>query len=419
MARVAEPRAAPPPAGPKLRFRYVAVAAGGRVVKGLVKAPNEVQAQNLIVAQGLSPISLEKAPPWLSLEEQLPSFFKVKKREVVNFSRQLATLLESGMSLLPALRLLGAQASASRVFKRVMETVMRDLSAGASFSYALAKHDKVFDEIYLKTIQVGEATGNLQDILRQLADHIETQDAFARQIKSALTYPTIVIVVGLGVAFVLMTVALPPLTNLFKTLNVKLPPPTRVLLAVSGFLAVYKLYILLGVGATVVLFTWYSKRPAGRRLKHRVSIRMPVLGPAVHMSILASIAKTMRMLLTSGLALQEIMEVMPKTVTNSLFQDALESIHRGLLLGQGIAMPMSSLPVFPPLFLQMIRVGEESNSLEVSLKVLGDFYADAASERTHAVVSMIAPLSTVFMGGLAGFIALSVIMPMYSITGAF
>ena len=404
---------------PKLNFKYVAVSSGGRIVRGNIKATSEVDAQNLLVERNRTPVSIEEAASFWSIEQQLPGFFKVKKREVAVFSRQLATLLDSGLSLLPALQLLRSQSGSSRGFGRVLDTVAKDLNAGEFLSASFAKHPNVFDEIYIRTVAVGESTGNLQSVLRDMADHMESQEAFTKKIKGALTYPIIVITIAVVVAFVLLTVALPPLVDMFKSVGTGLPMPTRILMGMSAFTNAYKLYMLLFMVLFIPSVVLYSRKPSGRRMIDRLKMNVPVIGPAVRMGELARIARTMTMLLGSGLPLQEIMEIVPRTTTNSIIFDATDMVRQGLMLGQGLSGPMSTQPIFPPLFLQMVRVGEETNALENNMRVLADFYETNATERTEAVVGMIAPLSTIVLAAMAGFIALAVIMPMYSITGSF
>ena len=179
------------------------------------------------------------------------------------------------------------------------------------------------------------------------------------------------------------------------------------------------MYILAFVFVFIPSLIWYSRRPDGRRTIDRFKMNIPVIGPAVKMSELARMARTMTMLLGSVLPLQEIMEIVPRTTTNSVMFDAIDTVRQGLMLGQGLSGPMSTQSVFPALFLQMVRVGEETNALENNMRVLAEFYETGASERTAAVVSMIAPISTIVLAVMAGFIALAVIMPMYSITGSF
>ncbi|MBI2172199.1 MAG: type II secretion system F family protein [Chloroflexi bacterium] len=399
--------------------RYVAAVGQGRMVKGTVRAASEVAAQNLLVGRGYTPITLETVPPTFSLEGMLPSFFAVKPREVITFSRQLATLLESGITLLPAIQLLSQQASTGRPFRRILDALAQDLGIGRSFSEAVARHSTVFNEIYTRTIGVGERTGKLEAVLRELANHMEKQSAFAKKVSGALAYPILVLVVAMGVAGILLIVALPPLADMFKTMNVPLPLPTRMLIGLSIFINTFKLYLGLLILTTVPALLWIIRRPQGRRALDRLRFTIPFLGPPAHMAELARMSRTMAIMLGAGLTLQDVMDIMPHTTTNLLFRDALNSVRRGLVLGQGLSHPMSLNPLFPPLLLQMVRVGEETNALESSLRVVADFYETTAAEKSAAVLSMIQPVSTIAIAAVAAFIALSVIMPMYNITGAF
>lgn len=402
-----------------LNFRYVAHAGQNRVVKGTVKAVSEVAAQNLLVEQGYTPVSLNPVPSVWSLEGAIPSMFGVKGEHVITFSRQLATLLESGVSLLPALQLLESQASINQAFARIVRTMAQDLGMGKSFAQAISRHPAAFNDIYARTIAVGERTGNLETVLRQMADYIEKQGVIAKKISKAMAYPTILFFVAIVVSFILMTVALPPLTNMFTMMNVDLPLTTRILMAVSGFMSAYVVYMLAGAVALTVGLVWYLRQPRGRQALDKFKLNVPVLGKPLMLGELARMCRTMQVLLGAGLILQEVMELLPQTTSNSIVQRTLQQVKQGLVLGQGLTSPMSADPFFPPLMLQMVRVGEESNTLGRSMSVLADFYESSADEKISTVTSMITPVSTLLMAGIAGFIALSVIMPMYSITGSF
>jgi len=402
-----------------LTFRYQAHAGQDRIVKGTVTAISEVAAQNLLVEKGYAPISLEPIASPLSLEGALPSFYGIKPRQIINFSRQLATLLESGISLLPALQLLEGQVAGAQAFGRVVRTIAQDLGTGTSFAQAISRHPTAFSSIYARTIGVGERSGKLETVLRQMADYMEKQSAFAKKVSGALTYPAMVLGIAGVVSVILLTVALPPLTTLFESMNADLPLPTKILLFLSDIVNTYLMVILLAAGITIPLLIWYLKKPSGRRAMDRLKLSAPLLGPATQLAEMARICRTMSVLLGAGLSLQEIVELLPQTTTNSIVQDSLHRVKNGLFLGQGLTYPMSNDPVFPPLMLQMVRVGEESNSLEKNLTVLANFYELTADEKTAALIGMITPLTTIGIAFVAGFIALSVIMPMYSLTGNF
>lgn len=403
----------------ELTYRYVASTRQGELVKGNIKAPTEIAAERLLIAKGYIPEHVEVAPSMFSLEEALPSLFKVKPRDVVVFSRQLATLLRSGISLLPALEILQGQVASSRAFNSILGSVLNDIRSGGSFSQAISKHPKAFNDIYCRTIAVGEETGSMEAVLNRMADYLDKQTVLAQKVKKALTYPMMVVGVGVIVVFLLITVVMPKLLDMFKALNVELPLPTRMLIAITELFTTHTLYILIAGAFLVALVLWLVKQPTGRRLLDRVRLRMPIIGPPALMSELGRFARSLSVLVSAGLKLQEIMELLPQSTTNRVFRDALEQVHERLIMGEGLAEPMSRLDIFPPLMVQMVAVGEETNSLDFTMGVVADFYETAAEERTAAMVGMIGPLSTIGIALLVGFIAISVIMPMYTITGAF
>ena len=400
-------------------YRYEAATAQGRVVRGTIKATGEIEAERLLIGQGYNPISVEAVPSMFSLEEALPTLFQVKPREVIVFSRQLATLIRSGISLLPSLEILSGQVTSSRTFKKVLQSIVDDLRSGSSFVQALGKHPAAFSDIYCRTIAVGEQSGSLEIVLNRMADYLERQGAIAKKIGGALTYPIMVLGLGFVVAIVLMVVVMPQLMGMFEAMDVELPLPTRILIGISGVLTEYPLYFLIAGVVLVAGVVWLVKQPTGRRVLDRIKLRAPLIGMPILMGELARLSRTMSVLITAGLKLQEIIEMLPQTTSNKVFQDALNRVNEGLILGEGLSEPMSHIDLFPPLLIQMVAVGEESNTLDFTMGVVADFYEVTAEEKTSAMVGMIGPLSTVFIAVLVGFIAISVLMPMYTLTGSF
>ncbi|MBA7675180.1 putative type II secretion system protein F [subsurface metagenome] len=400
-------------------YRYVATTRQGKEVKGTIKATSEIAAERLLIGQGYNPINVEVAPSMFSLEEALPTLFRVKPRDVIVFSRQLATLLRSGISLLPALDILQGQVTSSRAFKKILEAVADDLRTGSSFSQAISKHPKAFSDIYCRTIAVGEQSGNLETVLNRMADYHEKQGATATKIKAALAYPMMVMGMGVLVVIVLMTVVMPQLLGMFTAMNVELPLPTRILIGLTNIFSNYTLYILIAVAVLVALVLWLVKQPSGRRLLDRLKLTAPIIGSPILMGELARFCRTMSVLISAGMNLQEIMEMIPQSSNNRVVRDALTQVNEGLLLGGGLSEPMSRIDIFPPLLVQMVAVGEESNTLDFTLGVVADFYEVTAEEKTSAMVKMIGPAATAGIALVVGFIAMAVIMPMYTLTGAF
>ena len=402
-----------------ISYRYEAATSQGRLVKGTIKAIGEIEAERVLIGRGYRPINVEVVPSMFSLEEAFPSLFKVKPQDVIVFSRQLATLIKAGISLLPALEILGGQVTTSRAFKKILDSVVDDLRAGGSFTQSISKHPRAFSEIYCRTISVGEQTGNMEMVLNSMADYLEKQGALAKKIGGALTYPMIIMGVGLAVSALLIIVVMPNLMGMFTAMNVDLPLPTKILMGISDIFSSYPLYLLGGAAVLVALVLYLVKMPAGRRLLDRVRLVAPIIGLPTLMGELARFSRTMSVLVSAGLSLQEIMELVPHTSNNKVIRDALAQVNEGLILGEGLSEPMSRIDMFPPLLVQMVAVGEQSNTLDFTMGVVADFYETTAEEKTAAMVGMISPISTAFIGLLVGFIAISVLMPMYTLTGSF
>ena len=258
----------------------------------------------------------------------------------------------------------------------------------------------------------------MEGVLERMADYMEKRSQMAEKVKKALSYPMIILSVGVVVVIILITFVMPQLMGMFTAMNVELPLPTRILIGLSGFVNDYMLYIIVAGASLGASLVWMTKRPAGRRILDRLRFSMPIIGPPALMSELGRFARTLSVMVGSGLKLQETMEMLPHVTTNIIFRDALNKVNEKLLLGEGLSAPMSNISLFPPLMVQMVMVGEETNTLDYTMGVVADFFETAADEKTTAMVGMIGPLATIGIALVVGFIAISVLMPMYSITGA-
>jgi type IV pilus assembly protein PilC len=403
----------------ELTYRYVATTRQGTLVKGNIKATSEIAAERLLVQKGYIPEHVEIAPSMFSLEEALPTLFRVKVRDVIVFSRQMATLIRAGISLLPALEILQGQVATSRAFRSILSSIVNDIRSGGSFSQAVSKNPKAFNEVYCRTIAVGEETGSLEVVLERMANYLERQSQLTGRVKKALTYPALVMGVGVVVCIMLITVVMPKLLGMFKTMNVAVPLPTKILMSLTEIFASYTLYIIIAGAVLSALFVWMVKQPKGKRLFDRAKLSMPIIGPAILLSELGRFARTLSVMVKAGLNLQETMEMLPKATSNTVVRDTLYRVNEKLLLGEGLSEPMSHEKLFPPLMVQMVAVGEETNTLDFTMGVVADFFETAAEDKTTAMVGMLGPLSTIAIALVVGFIALSVLMPMYAITGAF
>jgi len=400
-----------------MSYEYVAYSRDKRVVRGTLSVTSENVAEEALEEQGYRVLSLKQVRPRLGLEERLPTFFGVKTRDVIAMSRQLATLVGAGIPLTMALRLLQEQVT-SAALGRVIAELLRDLQGGSSFSEALAKHPRVFPPVYRQIVGWGQKAGDLDMALTRAVNYMARGRAAMEKAQQAMVYPVMVLCLAIAIVGLLLTVALPPLVGMFTGLGVNLPLPTRLLIALTGFVGHYKFYLLGTALALATLITIYLGRPAGRLMFDKLRLKVPIIRGITIQSNMALMSRTMSVLLKSGLSMPSIMDILCQSVPNRVISQALMQVREGLLQGRGLSQLMAANPVFPRLVVQMVVVAEQTSSLESSLTALADFYENEVEQKLNGLISLIEPAMTLFIGLVVAFIALSLIMPMYSILGA-
>jgi type IV pilus assembly protein PilC len=341
---------------------------------------------------------------------------RVKPKEIIMLSRQLALLLESGTDIVTALELLQSQVT-NRTLKGVLGNVAYDIRGGSSLSAAMGKHPRVFPGIYHRTIAAGEQGGNLDVVLRQMADYLERGFIAQKRIKSALTYPIMLAVVGVGVAVILVTFVLPTFVNLYSSLGANLPMQTMLLINVSKWLIKNGLYLLLGFLAVAGLGYIYIKTPDGRYQLDSLALRLPVIGRINTLNELARCCRTIALLFRVGLPLPEIMTMVIHGSSNKAVIKALLGTQEELIRGEGLAKPMSRRELFLPLMVQMVGVGEETGNLDNTLTTVAMSFEVEAEDRTSAAIGLIQPIMICIIAVVVGFIAVSMFSAMYSIYG--
>jgi len=399
-------------------YRYIAFDQEGRRVEGRIDVPNEAAAEETLWRQGLTVAQLTPTRHRLSLATLFPTFFGVGRRDLIIFSRQLATLLSSGISILPALQLL-AQQSPGRALRETLQEVIASLRQGQALSASLAAHPLAFPDLYTRTLTIGERTGNLEDILRQLAGYLERAQALARKLTGALAYPLFVLGVAIFVVVLMLTVALPPMVELFESFGAELPWPTRAMIAVSRFATAYGVYALFAGLILTALFAWWGNTATGRRQRDAAVLHLPIVGRVILLGQLSRFARTAAVLICAGLPLSEVMDMVVRTAGNVIIADALERVRVALLAGQGLSGPLASERILPALLAQMVRVGEETGTLDRNLETLSDFYEEEVDRAVQLMASLVEPALTIFIALIVGFIAVSMVMPMYSILSTF
>jgi type IV pilus assembly protein PilC len=395
-----------------MEYAYLGYTGDRQIVKGKVSAADERAAADILSNIGYQVVSIK---PVTSALPTLGKLFqpKVKITEMVTFSRQLALLLESGVGIIQALELLESQ-SPDKALQTVLVQVLHDLKGGKSLSQAMSQHPNVFSKLYCKLISVGEQTGALETVLRNLAGYIERETAAMAKLKQALMYPAVVSVLGIAVGVLMITVLLPPIVDMFAKLGGKLPLPTRILIGFMELLQNYGLFIFVGLVVVAIAGFMYSRTARGHYMRDTVALKIPLMGRLNLVTELSRICRSLSLLFKAGLPLPEVMALTIQATNNQVIANAMRDVEAGMLKGQGLARPMTNTKVFLPLMREMTRVGEETGNLDESLVVVAENYEIEADRRTQAMLSMIEPVMTVAMGLGVGFLALSVFMPIYS-----
>lgn len=399
-------------------FQYVAYTAEKRLVKGKLVAPTEEKAVGQLNSMGYQVISIRTLTQLAKITKSLDVSFtpQVKPKEVIMFSRQLAILLESGIDIVTAIELYKSQA-ANRIFQRTLEEIIADVRGGSTFSMALDKFPRVFNTMYCRTIAAGEQSGNLDMVLRRIADYMERSAAAAKKVKSALTYPIIVLVVSIVVAAVLVFFVMPTFSDLYASMGANLPTLSKVLMAAAKGAARYGVYAILVLVAAVVAVFLHTRTPSGRSSWDKLMLRLPAIGRIVQLNELARCCRTISMLIKVGLPLPDIVTMCIQSSGNKVMSKALSDVKQEMLGGEGLAQPMAKRDVFLPLMVQMVAVGEKTGNLGNTLATVADSYEADSDDKTMTAIGLMQPVLTIVMAVVVGFIVVAMISAMYGIYG--
>jgi type IV pilus assembly protein PilC len=397
-------------------YRYTAYAEDKGLIRGRLSADTEEAAINLLSFGGYQVVSLKLITPFFSNERLLARFSRVNSKEIILFSRQLALLLESGTDIVSALELIQSQIT-SRALKKTISDVTSDIRGGSSLSAAMGKHPRTFPEVYHRTIAAGEQAGNLEVVLRQMADHLERAALTGKKIKSALSYPIMIAVVAVVVVVVLVTYVLPKFNDLYESFGAKLPITTRIVISLSKWSTHYGLYVILGILILAGLAYAYTRTPAGKYQWHRLLLSLPIVGRINLLTELSCCCRIMALLFKVGLPLPEIMALAIRGTSNTVMAEALTGVQQDLIQGEGLSKPMAKRKLFLPLMVQMVGVGEETGNLDNTLNTVAQSYEVEADDRTSSAVGLIQPVLTIAIAVVVGFIAISMLSAMYSIYG--
>ena len=398
------------------QYQYVAYNEKGGVVKGKVSAASEEAATELLGYAGYQTMSLKQYVPFFNPDKLLDSMYQVKTPEVVLLYRQLAMLLESGTNIGASVEMLAEQAS-NRLLKKALRAVVADVRGGNQLSASLAKYPKIFPASYCQLLAVGEQSGNLEALLRQVADYMEKEAVTVKETKGALMMPGITLAISVVVVGLLITFVLPSFGGMYESLGAELPPLAKMFIALGEGMKKNGLVVLSVMAAIVVALVLYTKTPGGRYQLDKLLLKLPLLGRIRLLSELARFCRSMSLLFHAGMPLTEVMPMVIKGSGNKVLTAALTEVQKGMVKGEGLSGPMSKNKLFLPMMVQMVKVGEETGSLDVTLRAVAQSYEAEASDKIHSLIGLIEPALTIGIGGVIGLIAVTLMSAMTSMYG--
>lgn len=334
----------------------------------------------------------------------------VSKVEVANFTRQMATLLKAGIPLAETLGALTEQVTNVR-FRTSLSEVRAAVNEGSNLADSLAKHPKLFDELFVSMVRAGEAAGNLDEVLTRLADFLESAQKLKSKVQSAMVYPLVMLVVGVIIMVVLMAKVVPQITEMFVSQGKVLPLNTRMLIWSSDFIGNNMLWLLIGTVVAVVLFSRWSSSEDGKPVWHRVVLNMPVVGPLARSLNVGRFSRTLGTMLKSGVPLLRALDIAKQIVGNVIIRAAIESSKKAVTEGESLAVTLRKSGQFPPTMIHMVAVGERAGQLEAMLERVADTYETEVDIKLGRLASLLEPMMLVLMGGAVAFIVFSILQP--------
>jgi type IV pilus assembly protein PilC len=351
---------------------------------------------------------------WRWVYRELPTFFRVRTADLVLFSRQLATFIRVGVPITDAIKLLQG-ASSSGAFRAALEDIREDLDAGEALSTAIAHHPSVFNELYIDMVKAAEYSGTLDRVLLQVAGYLQRQDSAIKKLRSAMIYPAVILTLAIAVCTVLVVFVLPNFVSIFHEFHAQLPLPTRIMLGVGMFAQTWRFEIVLGLFIVIVTVLLFMNSRPGHIFRDYTLIRLPVIGPIATYGIIERFTRTLATMLRAGIPISQTFDVAISSAGNIRFKRGLVSVKERMVTGEGFSAPLEATGLFDPMMIRMIRVGEETGTLDSSLEQIADFLSEEMDYKVRNMIALMEPTLVIAVGGAVGFVAVSVILPMYGL----
>ena len=399
-------------------YTYTARDRSGKVLIATMEAASQREVAASLRDKGLFVSEIKEPKKGLQADIKLPAFLdRVGLRDVTIFSRQFATVINAGLPVVQSLNILSKQADKAKM-KAALNKVREDVETGLPLSDSLSKHGSIFNRLYIYLVRAGEVSGNLDGILERVADYFEKQVALRGKIKSAMTYPAVVLIIALAVTYFLLTGIVPQFAGILDQLGGEMPLLTRILVGISDFLQNYWWLNLIVIAGLVIGTGLYYRTANGRHVIDRILLRLPVLGVLQQKSAIASFSSTFGLLLRSGVNIVESIEITKGTAGNVIVEDILDEGKMAVQRGEQISVTLAKYPlVFPPLVSSMVAIGEETGAVDAMLDKISSFYEREVDEAVAGLTAALEPMLIVFLGGVVGFIVAGMFLPMFAIIG--
>ncbi|MDO8558461.1 MAG: type II secretion system F family protein [bacterium] len=396
-----------------MQFSYTARTKNGETQNGMVEAATQDAALDLLHRNNLVVVSLEQVQHSKFLSSLSKLFQSVKNKDIVIFSRQLATLFEATVPLVESLRTLGVQTD-NEYFRSVLGAMAEEVDAGTAFSQTLAKYPKIFSKYYVSMVESGEVSGRLQESLDYLANHEEKEYALMQKVRGALMYPAVIIIVFILITIFLMIFVIPKLTSVLTELGTELPLPTKILIAASSFFQHWWFTLPLIAGALFFAGRWVVQTPQGKAITDRLLLKFPVLGDMFTKLYISRISENLSTLIKGGLPIIKALDVTSRVVGNEVYVALIKKSMEEVKAGNTISSVFQKSPHMPLMVSQMISVGERSGKLDSILASLSRFYAREVDSMTENLTTLIEPLVILVLGGGVLVLVLSILLPIYN-----
>src|SRR5689334_10459622 len=397
-----------------MTFSYQARDTAGNIVTGLQDAINEDNAVNSLMSRGLMVLSLQQKA---AATRQRKKVWSVKETDLVLFTRQLATMIEAGISLVQALTALYEQCDPKRQknLRFVISDVTARVQGGETFNESLAKHPRVFNRLFVSMVKAGEHGGLLAEILDRLAGFLEASSRLRKKIKSAMTYPVIVVCIAIAITTFLIVRVVPIFGEIFADFGAKLPAPTQFLIDVSDFVRAQWYFLILGVGGAIFGIRTFVRSTRGKQLWDRWKLKLPVFGPLVHKICMSRFARTFAQLIRSGVPILEVIDIVGGSSGNHVVETSIKEVGADVEKGDNLSVALSRKPIFPPMLLRMVAAGEATGKIDTMLEKMADFWDEEIEAMLDALTSLIEPLLIVFLGVIVGGIVIAMFLPIFKL----